>query len=144
MIVNSCSCEGACPVVRDALAHDVIASAGELVRHGLDRHDGQTFGTLALVKAPDRRIVSNRVVRSLDERPAEWLVAALAVADALVLTVRLAPTVDHTCAGGELAHRGEPMDVTSLQRDRQRKDIADTAHGLQPMELLAQPAFGED
>src|SRR5450759_5613828 len=36
------------------------------------------------------------------------------------------------------------MDIVRLQRDRQSQHIADAAHGLEPMELLAQPAFGKD
>ena len=93
MIVNSCSCKGPRAVVRDAFAHDVITRSRELVRDRLDRHDGQTLGALALVKAPNRGIVSNRAMRSFNERPAQMLVAALAVADALALAVRLAPAI---------------------------------------------------
>ena len=36
------------------------------------------------------------------------------------------------------------MDIAGLQHDRQSEHLADAAHGLQPMELLTQPAFGED
>ena len=90
MIFNSRSCEGARPVIRDALTHNVEAGAGELVRYGLDCYDGQTLGTFALVEAPDGGIVSDRVVRGLDERPAQVLVAALPVPHAFTLAVRLA------------------------------------------------------
>ena len=114
------------------------------MRDRLDRHDGQTLGALALVKTPDRRIVSNRAVRSFNERPAQVFVAAPPVANALALAVRLAPAIHHARVGSKLAGRGEPMHIARLQRDRQSQHIADAAHGLERVKLLPQLAFGKN
>ena len=74
-------------VERAAVAEQVVAGAGQFVRHRLQRHQSRLLRRIALIPAPDGRFEADREVGCLHPGPGQVPVAALAVAGAFLLAI---------------------------------------------------------
>jgi hypothetical protein len=73
----------------DRVAHHVIASLGELMRHRLDRHQAIGLGFLALVERLDFRVIPDCEIGCLDKCPGQVSIPVLDVTGAFLLTPSL-------------------------------------------------------
>ena len=91
------------------------ASARQLVRDGLDRHDAVALGFFALVKFASRFAIADRKVGRLDVRPSQEAVSVLGIAFPLFLAIGNVGAPHAAAIRCVVADIGEAADVSSLQ-----------------------------
>src|SRR3972149_3646584 len=101
-------------IERNILLDHVVAGPGQLVGDRLEGHDTLRPGLLALVIATDRRVVPDREVRRLNERPAQERVAILRVPRSFALPIGPVRTPDQAGVRNVMAHFVEPADIARL------------------------------
>ncbi len=101
---------------------------------GLDGYHRVGRGLLALIEAPNCRVVALCEVRRLDIGPGQIPVTVLAVTLALLLTVAQLLALDAPTIRGELPNAWEAPDIPGLQHDSQGQNRPDTGYAAQVLE----------
>jgi hypothetical protein len=118
------------------ISHDIVADAGQFVAQRFGRKACIGLGDLAVIVSSELFIIPMTQLSGFSEGPTQVAIAIFTVATAFAFTVGQPLGWHAPAVGSKVTDLWKTLDVTDLQHDGHRQDVANTGYCKQLPEIF--------